>query len=385
MSERGVFAVDRGVFDHDKLRDDRAPFSKVEAWLWLLSSAAWKPHRRRVSGHNFDLERGQLVASTRYMAERWRWSEARVRRFLDLLKTDAGGDAMIDARSDAGVTVITIRKYDLYQRVSLPDDAPSDAAIAPRGDAGATQERRNEEDIQTKESDGGGDAREVAVDKTPDPERGKSLLSAEAFEVSALVLEAMGLEPDHPLSCGSPLTIQGWLNSGWHRDCILAGVRRAMRSRARDGPPSTLKYFEQAIARAHAELSPTLPKSDGAPSGERSADPTGYRTSNPHAPGGDRRPTGHDAVLASAARRAGRIGAERAVAERGGAPAPAGGAGGGVRVARPGIRDGAFAGVGGTDGAGQAGRGDGGDAEIIPPDQAAVGPADRARNIRGGS
>lgn len=253
MSERGVFGVDRGVFEHDKLRDDKAPFSKVEAWLWLIAAAAWRDHRRRVSGRNFDLKRGQLVASTRYMAERWRWTEARVRRFLDLLKTDAGGDAMIDARSDAGVTVITIRKYNQYQRVSLPGDAPSDAGATPPSDAAATQQRRNKEDREYIEGSVG-----EGAPPQEQPARGKSLISEDAFRIASEVVIAMGRDPSDPISVGAPLTVQGWLNIGLHRDHILTGVRRAMQNRKHD-PPSTLKYFEKAILRAKADLAPVLP------------------------------------------------------------------------------------------------------------------------------
>ncbi len=112
MSERGVFAVDRGIWDHDVLSDNR-PFSRREVWLWLLSEAAWKPHRRRVSGRPIGLNRGQLVASLRFMAEKWCWSEPRVRRFLELLEKER----MIDVATDAGITIITICKYDKYQRV----------------------------------------------------------------------------------------------------------------------------------------------------------------------------------------------------------------------------------------------------------------------------
>jgi hypothetical protein len=64
------------------------------------------------------------------------------------LKTDAGDDAQIDTQTDAGVTVITIRKYDRYQRVSLPIDARSDAAIDRPTGAAATHERRKEEDTK---------------------------------------------------------------------------------------------------------------------------------------------------------------------------------------------------------------------------------------------
>ncbi|MCP3393392.1 hypothetical protein NLM27_32055 [Bradyrhizobium sp. CCGB12] len=141
-----MFAVDRGVFDHPKFLHDE-PLSRLEAWLWLLSRAAWRPIRLRISGRVIELRRGQLAASTRYMADRWRWKEPRVRRFLHLLKTDLNNDAEIDTQTDAGITVITIRKYDQYQRVSLPANALGDSGI----DAGTTHDRRKEEDIKDME------------------------------------------------------------------------------------------------------------------------------------------------------------------------------------------------------------------------------------------
>ena len=63
----------------------------------------------------------------------------------------------------------------------------------------------------------------------------------------------MGKDPFDPLCVGAPLTVQGWLNAGWNGECILIGIRRGMLSRNGD-PPSTLKYFEKAIARALSGL-----------------------------------------------------------------------------------------------------------------------------------
>lgn len=141
MSERGVFAVDRGIFDHPTLTGEK--FTKVQAFMWLIAEAAWKPHRRAVGSAVVDLKRGQAACSLRFMAGKWGWEEPRVRRFLARLKTDA----MIDASTDAGVTVITICNYEIYQRVSLPSDAPTDAA----SDAAATQQRRKREDRENTE------------------------------------------------------------------------------------------------------------------------------------------------------------------------------------------------------------------------------------------
>lgn len=90
-------------------------------------------------------------------------------------------------------------------------------------------------------------------------EAGKSLLSEESFVLAGDILEAMGLEREHPISVGAPMTVQNWLNGGWNGEIILVAVKRAMQGRKGD-PPGTLNYFEKAIARLHAEASRPLPK-----------------------------------------------------------------------------------------------------------------------------
>jgi len=116
VSERGVFAVDRGVWDHP-LFASREPLSKREAWLWLISEASWKPRVKRVGSAAIELMRGQLAHSIRFIAEAWGWPKSNVARFLGLLKSET----MIDTKTVHGVSVVTICKYDEYQRVSLPD------------------------------------------------------------------------------------------------------------------------------------------------------------------------------------------------------------------------------------------------------------------------
>lgn len=143
MSERGVFAVDRGIWDHPSFANE--PLTEREAWQWLIGEASFKDRTKRIGSVVLKLERGQVAASLRFMADKWQWSEARVRRFLKRLKTDA----MIDAASDAGITVITVCNYNKYQRVSLPRDAVNDA----QSDAAATQQRRKVEDTEDKETD----------------------------------------------------------------------------------------------------------------------------------------------------------------------------------------------------------------------------------------
>jgi hypothetical protein len=135
MTGGGVFATAREIFDHPFFAKE--PFTEREAWIWMVGAAAWKPTRIHVTNAMVDVERGQLAYSGRYLATRWGWSEARVRRFLARLKIDA----MIDARTDAHSTRVTICNYDKWQRKLRSNDARHDAPV----DARATQIRRKED------------------------------------------------------------------------------------------------------------------------------------------------------------------------------------------------------------------------------------------------
>lgn len=151
MSERGVFAVDRGVWDHPMFAS-RDAFSKREAWMWLISEAAWKPHRRRIAGAMVSLARGQVSHSLRHLAECWGWSVKRVRGFL----SDLEEDAMITTEADTGITVITVCKYNEYQRVSLPKGTDTgtqeDTEAHTATDTGRAHEGHNIEDKEDKET-----------------------------------------------------------------------------------------------------------------------------------------------------------------------------------------------------------------------------------------
>lgn len=143
---------------------------------------------------------------------------------------------------NAAIIPLVERGFFSQDSVAIEPLAPCEQETRPETET-ETQVQKEEEKI------GGGEGTRA---------KSKSLISEEAFETSAKVLVAMGLDPQHPLSVGAPLTIQGWMNERWNPECIIIGVKRGMNSRNGD-PPTTLKYFEKAIARAHAELTPSLP------------------------------------------------------------------------------------------------------------------------------
>lgn len=144
MSERGVFAVDRGIWSDPDFADSE--FSEREAFIWLVGQAAWRPTRVRIGSDIVDLARGQCAFSTRFLAEKWMWSEARVRRYLGRLISRE----IICSSADRKSTHITILKYDRFQRVSLPEtEVPTQTRRS--SDAPATQQRRKEEDREYRE------------------------------------------------------------------------------------------------------------------------------------------------------------------------------------------------------------------------------------------
>ena len=148
----GRYWMARGWMDHSLFRGE--PYSKAQAWCWLIEKAAWKRHRIAIGGKEIFLRRGQLSYSTRYMAKAWGWSEAKVRRVLRLFQKWSN----IDAATDAGQTVITICNYDKYQAPETRTDAPIDAKV--------TQERRRSD--ANKKKGNKGNKERGCMDRRPD-------------------------------------------------------------------------------------------------------------------------------------------------------------------------------------------------------------------------
>jgi hypothetical protein len=111
MSCSRWIAVCADVFIHAAL--SHGPFDRRSAWLWLIANAAWKSKRVNHKGKPLQLERGQVLAGRRHLAETWGWSEKQVRIFLDLLKSEK----MIEGGQSNGhyANIITICNYDRYQ------------------------------------------------------------------------------------------------------------------------------------------------------------------------------------------------------------------------------------------------------------------------------
>jgi hypothetical protein len=115
MKSAGHINVARSIFDHPMF-DDGKPLSQREAWLWLISNAAWRPMQVMVrngrSQQLVSLERGQLTYSRSFLCKAWSWSSDKtVRTFLARLEREH----MIDLQTGQLQTVISICNYGVFQ------------------------------------------------------------------------------------------------------------------------------------------------------------------------------------------------------------------------------------------------------------------------------
>jgi len=83
------------------------------AWLDLCHMAAWRDYTRILGSTVIDLKRGEVVASIRYLADRWRWPTKKVRIFLDILQHPSIAK-LETVRGTSKGTVYRIAKYDTY-------------------------------------------------------------------------------------------------------------------------------------------------------------------------------------------------------------------------------------------------------------------------------
>lgn len=152
---RGSFWVPRSIWDDPFFKP--GPMTQTEAWIWMTAEAAYAGYAKNIGGKPILLKRGQLTCSSRFLADAWRWSEPRVRRFLNKLEN---GRRIIRV-TDAGQSVITICDY---ENIQSPGRA-SDAGIAARPTRGLRTDDANDEKgvIRRENEEEGAGAREAQL------------------------------------------------------------------------------------------------------------------------------------------------------------------------------------------------------------------------------
>ena len=89
-----------------------SPYSERDAWIEFLLMANHSPKQiitRRCEC--IEIQRSQFFTSIRHLADRFKWSEKRVRRYLDTLTTAH----MVRVERHTDGTLITIENYSNFQ------------------------------------------------------------------------------------------------------------------------------------------------------------------------------------------------------------------------------------------------------------------------------
>lgn len=122
--KKGFVPIYRSIQDHWIWQTDR-PFDERSAWIDLLLMVNHKKDTIFVSGRLQTIKPGQKWTSYCQLAERWRWSRNRVKRFIKLLKSD--GMVLTDETTNGTlVTLINYEKFGLRRSTNEPTDEPSD-------------------------------------------------------------------------------------------------------------------------------------------------------------------------------------------------------------------------------------------------------------------
>jgi len=118
----GFVTLQRKFFDH-WLWEEKREFSKAEAWIDLIRSAAFNSHTRMIRGVLITVGKGEIIASLRYLGDRWGWKKDKVSAFVRLLESQT----MIRRETRQLETIIILCNYDSYNDPSEDEsDSESD-------------------------------------------------------------------------------------------------------------------------------------------------------------------------------------------------------------------------------------------------------------------
>lgn len=157
----GFVKLHRQITEHWLWKGE--PFDRAHAWIDLLLMANWKTTKRIFNGQVITQERGQVVCTIKWLADRWGWYPKKVRRFLLSLQDDH----MLSVNGTPNGTTLTIEKYAFFQDWGQTDDPTDDQTDDP-------QQKKNKEELR-KEKNGGQTA---PVETVPMPPEFKAKLES---------------------------------------------------------------------------------------------------------------------------------------------------------------------------------------------------------------
>lgn len=150
---RGYIKLFRCLQDNEMWCDD--PFSRGQAWVDLLMIANHKDTHIRKRGIKISVSRGQVAWSERQLADRWKWSRGKVKRFLNELEDDHQIEQQNGTQNLNVTSLITIINYERYQSDEPQNEPQNEPQTDRKRTANSTMEKneKNEKNKNLSASD----------------------------------------------------------------------------------------------------------------------------------------------------------------------------------------------------------------------------------------
>lgn len=146
MRDQGFIKLSRKFFENALWKEPRQ-YSRSEAWLDLIQMAGFEDSKYILNNRAIEVQRGEIVASRRFLENRWSWGSTKVSNFLDYLKKEG----MINQRQTSGQTIITLCNYGTYNDSQTSDNDENKPKANQRQTRGKPKTNQNKEYKESKE------------------------------------------------------------------------------------------------------------------------------------------------------------------------------------------------------------------------------------------
>jgi hypothetical protein len=140
----GWIKLHRQLLDHDIWTQES--FTRGQAWVDLLLLANHSENSFRVRGNLVFVSRGEVARSEDSLAQRWKWSRNKVRRFISELSEKTA--QQIEQQKSPILSKIRIINYNLYQS-NDKDDTTDDTTERQQKDTNKNDKKEKKEKKNT--------------------------------------------------------------------------------------------------------------------------------------------------------------------------------------------------------------------------------------------
>lgn len=147
MGDQGFIKLSRKFFKNPLWKEPRR-YSRSEAWLDLIFMARFEDSQQILRNRVIEVQRGEIIASRRFLEERWSWGSTKVVNFLNYLQNNS----MINQRQTSGQTIIILCNYDTYNPPQTSEYCKNKPATNQRQTSGKPVTNQNKEYKEREES-----------------------------------------------------------------------------------------------------------------------------------------------------------------------------------------------------------------------------------------